>query len=451
MRLSGYPREWLVLALIALGTLPLVSVSGAQDSSRLAVSDSILLRGAVDIDPYWRLTIDRAFKSGHWYSDKAPGIALLAVPAVEVVRLVDPKLVTSSSGRQQIWLSRWPLWAVRIWGGGLAFLALVFLAGRVAEGLVARAGAPVAATLGVGTMVGSLGPTLFGHVPDALALLAAYVVATRARRPRDWVWVGLLAGAGVLFEYPAGLAALVLLFYAWRRGGSRAAIATVIGGIPLAIVIGAYDWIAFGAPWRLSYRYTDNMFTAQQQQNLFGVGLPSGHGIWTLLLDGHGLILVSPVLLAAIAGLVRFGRRQPLEAWTAGAIALVFATYTAGYFLPNGGLSPGPRFATVALPFLLLGMPFALARWRWVTLGLAAVSVGVGLFDEITWSLLNRLQFVKWPATIWSLMGASRRDGCIILLASGGLAGVVALSGVLVRPLEEHPGGLLQFTVPDLP
>ena len=450
MRLSGYPREWLVLALIALGTLPLVSVSGAQDSSRLAVSDSIILRGAVNIDPYWRLTIDRAFAGGNWYSDKAPGIALLALPAVAVVRLAAPPLVTSSSGRHQIWLSRWPLWAVRIWGGGLAFLGLVFLAGRVAEGLIARAGAPVAATLGVGTMVGSLGPTLFGHVPDALALLAAYIVATRARRPRDLVWVGLLAGIGVLFEYPAGLAALVLLFYAWRRGGHRAAIATVIGAVPPAIVLGAYDWLAFGAPWRLSYRYTDNMFTPQQQQNLFGVGLPSGHGIWTLLLDGHGLILVSPVLLAAIAGLVRFGRLRPLEAWTAGAIALVFASYTAGYFLPNGGLSPGPRFATVALPFLLLGMPFALARWRWVTLGLAAVSVGVGLFDEITWSLLNRLQFVKWPATIWSLMGASRRGGCIILLACGGVAGLVALSSVLVGPLEEHPGGLLESTAPDL-
>ncbi len=451
MRLRAYPREWLLLALIALGTLPLVNVSGAQDSSRLAASDSILLRGSVDIDPYWRLTIDRAFKSGHWYSDKAPGIALLEVPAVEAVRLVEPKLVTTSSGQQQLWLSRWPLWAARIWGGGLAFLALVFLAGRVAEGLVARAGAPVAATLGVGTMAGSLGPTLFGHVPDALALLAAYVLATRARRPRDWACVGLLAGIGVLFEYPAGLAVLVLLLYAWRRGGVRAGLATALGGLPPAIVLGGYDWLAFGAPWRLSYRYTDNMFTVQQQQNLFGVGLPSGHGIWTLLLDGHGLILVSPVLLAAIAGLVRFGRRRPLEAWTAAAIAFLFAAYTAGYFLPNGGLSPGPRFATAALPFLLLGMPFALARWPWPTLALAALSVGVALFDEITWSLMNRLQFVKWPATIWSLMGASRREGCIILLLCGGLAGVVAFSGVLTGRLDERPSGLLEFTTPDLP
>jgi hypothetical protein len=450
MTLQAYRLEWLVLVLVVLATIPLVGVVGAQDSTRIALTDSVLLRGKVDIDPYWKLTTDRAFKGGHWYTDKAPGMSLLALPAVEVVRLADPKLVTTSGGTKEAWLSSWPLWGMRLWAGGLAFLALVFLFGRVAEGLVAGSGAAAATTLGVGTMAGSLGPTLFGHVPDALALLVAFVVATRARRPRDWICVGLAAGVGVLFEYPAGLAALVLVGYAAARSGCRAALATILGGIPPAILLGAYDWLAFGAPWRLSYRYTDNVFTSEQQQNLFGVGLPSGHGIWTLLLDGHGLLLVSPVLVMAVAGLVRFGRAARLEAWTAGLIAFLFAVYTAGYFLPNGGLSPGPRFATVALPFLLLGLPFALARWRWPTLLLASASVGVALFDELTWSVANKLEFVTWPTTIWSLMGLSRREGCTILLACGGLAGIVGLYGALRRRPIERPWPLLQSSAVDV-
>ena len=339
----------------------------------------------------------------------------------------------------------------RLWGGGLAFLALTFLVGRVAEGFVAGTGAVAAATFGVGTMAGSLGPTVFGHLPDALVLFAAFVLGTRARRPRDWLWVGLLAGIGVLFEYPAGLAAVILVVFAALRCGRRAALATVVGGIPPAIVLGAYDWLAFGAPWRLSYRYTDNVFTPEQQQNLFGIGLPSGHGIWTLLVDGHGLILVSPVLLAAIGGLVLFGRTERLAAWTAAAIAFVFALYTTGYFLPNGGLSPGPRFSTAALPFLLLGLPFALARWRHVTLALVAVSVGVALFDELTWSVANRLEFLTWPETVWSLLGLSRREGCVILLAFGAAAGLVPLAGALTRRLEAHPDGVLQSPTPDIP
>ena len=212
-------------------------------------------------------------------------------------------------------------------------------------------------------MAGSLGPTVFGHLPDALALFAALIVGSG--RARDWVWVGAARRGRRALRVPGRprSARPAHLRRAPRRPARRARARRgrrAAGAASSA----RYDWLAFGAPWRLSYRYTSNIFTSQQQQNLFGVGLPTGHGIWTLLLDGHGLLLVSPVLVIAVAGLVLFRRRQRLEATVAAVIALVFAVYTAGYFLPNGGLSPGPRFATAALPFLLLGLPFALARWR---------------------------------------------------------------------------------------
>jgi hypothetical protein len=435
--LRGYPREWLVLALVALGTLPLMSVLNTQDTSRLALTQSIAKRGSFDIDPYWRLTIDRAFANGHWYSDKAPGVALLALPVFEVVRVEDA--VRPQSHPTEVWNRKWHLWGIRVLVGGIAFLALTFLVGRTAEGLVTRTGAPVAVTFGLGTMAGSLGPTLFGHLQDALCLFAALLLGSRARRPRDWVWVGLLAGVGVLFEYPAGLAAIVLVAYAAIRGGRKAALWAVGGGVPPAIVLGAYDRLAFGAPWRLSYRYTSNVFTPGQTQNFFGVGAPTLHGLWALTFDGHGLLLVSPVLFAAVGGLVLFWRRSRLEAAVAVAIALLFCLYTAGYFLPNGGTSPGPRFAAAALPFLFLGVPFALARWPVLTLALSAVSVGVGLFDELTWSVANRLEFLAWPETIWSLAGLSRRAGSIVLLASGAAAALLVLIAVTGRRFEVRP------------
>ena len=122
------------------------------------------------------------------------------------------------------------------------------------------------------------------------------------------------------------------------------------------------------------------------------------------------------------------------------AIAVLFCVYTAGYFLPNGGTSPGPRFAAAALPFLFLGVPFALARWPVVTLVLSAISVGVGLFDELTWSVANRLEFLAWPETIWSLAGLSRREGSIVLLACGAAAGAPGRSPCRRRRrFEERP------------
>ncbi len=437
MTLRGYPREWVVLALVALGTLPLAGGPGAQDTSRLALTQSIALRGSVNIDPYWQLTIDRAFANGHWYSDKAPGVALLAVPLYELVRAEDS--LHPVSHPTEVWNRKWHLWAIRAIVGGAAFLALTFLVGRVAEGLVMRAGAPVAVTFGLGTMAGSLGPTLFSHLQDALCLFGAFLIGSRARRPRDWLWVGLLAGVGVLFEYPAGLAAIVLFVYAAIRGGRRAAAWVLAGVIPPAIVLGAYDWLAFGAPWRLSYRYTSNIFTAGQTQGFFGIGPPTLHGIWDLTFDGHGLLLVSPVLFAAVGGLVLFWRRSRLEAAVAVAIVVLFCLYTTGYFLPNGGTSPGPRFAAAALPFLFLGVPFALARWRVVTLLLSAVSVGMGLFDELTWSIANRLEFLAWPDTIWSLAGLSRREGSVAMLACGAVTGLLVLAAATGRRFEERP------------
>src|SRR5262249_41622814 len=155
---------------------------------------------------------DRAFAHGHWYSDKAPGVALLALPVYEAIRAGDA--IRPVSHPTEVWNRERHLWGIRVLVGGIAFLALTFLVGRVAEGLVSRAGAPVAVTFGLGTMAGSLGPTLFGHLQDALCLFAAFLLGSRARRARDWIWVGLLAGAGMLFEYPAGLAAVVLLVYA---------------------------------------------------------------------------------------------------------------------------------------------------------------------------------------------------------------------------------------------
>jgi hypothetical protein len=94
----------------------------------------------------------------------------------------------------------------------------------------------------------------------------------------------------------------------------------------------------------------------------------------------------------------------------------------------------------VALPFLLLGLPFALERWRLLTIGLAACSIGLGLFDELTWSIANRLEFLGWPKTVWSMLGLSHEAGSILLLACGAAAGLVGL----LPALRSRPAPLLQ-------
>src|SRR5262249_62430349 len=55
---------------------------GWNQNSRFDLVRAIVDEGTLRIDDYHRNTGDKARWNGHYYSDKAPGLALAAVPAV---------------------------------------------------------------------------------------------------------------------------------------------------------------------------------------------------------------------------------------------------------------------------------------------------------------------------------------------------------------------------------
>src|SRR5207248_1540800 len=59
---------------------------GWNQNSRFDLVRAITNEGTLNIDPFMHSTGDKAFSNGHYYSDKAPGIALAAVPVVAVAR-----------------------------------------------------------------------------------------------------------------------------------------------------------------------------------------------------------------------------------------------------------------------------------------------------------------------------------------------------------------------------
>src|SRR4051812_27733275 len=59
---------------------------GWNQNSRFAMVRAILERHTLQIDAYQLHTGDRAFHDGHYYSDKAPGQSLMALPAAAVSR-----------------------------------------------------------------------------------------------------------------------------------------------------------------------------------------------------------------------------------------------------------------------------------------------------------------------------------------------------------------------------
>lgn len=421
----SYRYEWLVLVLVALASVTVVNVANPQDTTRYELTRHIVLYHTLTLEPD---LFDRAVYAGHTYSDKAPGMSFLAVPAYEAERA----LAVARAPRDWTGKGDLALWGIRVASSGLLFLLAALLVGRAAESLAPRTGAATLATFGTATLAAPLAPTLFEHDAAAFFAVAGFLLAWRQRRTMPLVLSGLALGIGVLFQYAVATIVLAVAVYVAVREGKRLGW-LLLGGIPPLVALGAYDQAAFGSPFHLSYRYVANRYSELQHGGFFGIGVPRLDGLREVLVGDRGLLLLSPVLVAAAVGLWLMWRRGYRgEAAVAAAVTLVFVLADAAYFIPYGGNSPGPRFAVPALPFLVLGLPFAFRRFPKSTVALAVVSCVLTTLDSLTWGI--RLENDAWypgsgfsdlARSVWTWFGLDR-------IQAGGLVGLAALAAVAV-------------------
>jgi hypothetical protein len=431
MRLRGYRFEPLVLVLVALAALPPISLTGPQDRTRYELTRHVVLYHTLVLEPN---LFDRALFAGRTYSDKAPGMSFLAIPAFEVERLAG--IAKEPRG----WEGKGDpsLWLIRVLTSGLLFLVSVFIVGRLGERIVAGTGAATAAIFGVATLVAPLAPTFFEHDAAGACAIAGFAFAWLGKRWWAIALAGLFAGTAVLFQYATGLIALALLVYsAWRHRWR--ALWFIAGAVPPALALGAYDWVAFGSPFHLSYRYIANAYTESQHHGFFGIGVPTLGGLKDVLVGTRGLLYFSPVLVAAAVGLWLLWRRGiRAEALLAAGVVVLFLLLNAGYFLVYGGGTPGPRFFGPAVPFLALGLPCVLARWPRPTLVLAFVSAVLTTVDALSWGVRRSLDTAWFPTrneiskTIWAWVVPDRNVGALFVLACA-LAAVSVGAAVAVR------------------
>lgn len=417
-----------MLALVALASLPAISLTGPQDRTRYELTRHVVLFHTLVLEPG---LFDRAVFDGRTYSDKAPGMSFLAVPAFELER------VTGIAKAPADWQAKGDpsLWLIRVLTSGVLFLVSVFIVGRLGERLVAGTGAATAAIFGVATLAGPLAPTLFEHDSAGAFAIGAFALAWLWRRWWTLVLAGLCAGTAVLFQYATGLVAIALLVYcAWRY--RRQALWFVAGGVPPALALGAYDWAAFGSPFHLSYRYVANEYAERQHHGFFGIGVPTLGGLKDVLVGTRGLLTFSPVLVAAGLGLWLLWRRGTrAEALLAAVVVVLFLLLDAGYFLVYGGGTPGPRFFAPALAFLALGLPCVLARWPRPTLVLAFASAVLTSIDALSWGVRPPNDTSWFPTrseiskTIWAWVVPNRNVGALaVLLCAIAAVGVGAVS-----------------------
>jgi hypothetical protein len=394
------PRGRQRLALVAILLLGLASATVIQSFSWNQTSHYDLTRaiyhGETTIDKYQSNTGDKAYYKGHWYSARAPGLALFSEPFYEALILVRAESWTDAHvappdhpGDEMIYL-------LGLWGNVLPGLLLLVLVWRVAERYEPGYGAATAVILGLGTMVLPFSQLLFSHMFTTFLCFAAFWLMLKERdgppRPLLLAVAGLAMGYAFSSEYPTFFAALVLgLFLLSRRdaltlaGVVRRGGAYVAGGIVGIVPLLLYNHFAFHSWTHLAYSDIP-----RQQQGFFGIDAPSLKVLVTLLIDSRGLLTISPILIMGAIGTAMLYRRgKRAEALAIGGICICYLGYNSGYYLPFGGGFMGPRFLDTLLPFLAFPVALALKRFPGPTIALAAISITTTVIATITHPLIG--------------------------------------------------------------
>jgi hypothetical protein len=409
--------------------------------------------GRTTIDPGPYPTKDKAYYKGHFYSARAPGLAMYSLPYYEVLEGVHAPAVARASkalrGEDEM------IDFVGLWGSVLPAVVLLLMVWRVGERFAPGYGAATAVMLGLGTMLLPFSTLLFSHVFSAALGFAAFAVLLRERagppRPALVATAGLIMGYAITSEYPLAFLAVVLGLYLLSRADARRpaqlarrAGAYVAGGVAGIVPLLLYNHAAFGSWTHLAYSNIP-----QQQRGFFGISAPSLGALAALLFDSRGLLTLCPLLVMGAFGTVllhRQGRRA--EALTVAGVCLFYLGYNSGYYLPFGGGSMGPRFLITMVPFLGFPVALALRRAPALTIALAGASIAVAVIATIThplvgyetetviWARLLRQGFFQ--PTVASAFGAGRGWSAIWPFF---VAGAVALALLVHATPRLRAGG----------
>jgi hypothetical protein len=407
-------------------------------------------RDRTTIDQYQENTGDKAFYKGHWYSARAPGLALFVLPFYDALKGLGAERLARSSQAQRG--EDEMVYFIGLWGNVLPGLLLLLLVGHLAERLQPGYGAAAAVILGLGTLTLPLSTLLFSHVFTAFLAFAAFALMVHERDgpPNPWYMgiAGLLVGYAGASEYPLFFVAVVLGLYLLSRRDSLTppgvisrAGAYVLGGLIGIVPLLLYNHYAFHSWTHLAYSNIP-----RQQKGFFGIGVPSLKVMATLLFDSRGLLTLSPVLgMGAIGTWLLYKRGKRAEALTIAGICICYVGYNSGYYLPFGGGFMGPRFLMTMLPFLVLPIGIALKRYPGPTIALAGVSLTTTIVATITHPLIGyETEAVVWARylregffqpTIASAFGLGRGWGGVwpFFLAAGGAVLLATLATARTR------------------
>lgn len=254
-------------------------------------------------------------------------------------------------------------WVMSVNAVVVAAVAVTAFALGLATGMTRLQSLAASLLTAFGTLLLPYVATGFSEPAIALAI-ALGLLAVRTRHP---ALAGAAGGLALLMRTDSALLVVpVLAAAAWIAGGRgrRPALRFGFGLLPAVAVVGAYNALRFGAPWRSGYFLS------------FNHPLPAGlYGL--LFSPAAGLFLYVPLLVAALAGLALGFRRERLLVTAAVLLLAARIPFYAIWFGWQAYWAWGPRYLVPAMPALAIGLLEICRRWRGLApplkVGLAAL------------------------------------------------------------------------------
>lgn len=392
MTATDPPRRIELAVFLAVVAFTYGSITrGLEDGntwSRMGLVFSVVERHVLNIRPYVykHLTNDWSWYEREIYSNKAPGPALLAVPAYFVQHAVQGSMGVPDDSSRARDVATYVANAIASIVPTLLALALLFRVLERRSGLPSWACFALCATWAFASLAFPYSVLFFGHQTAAafftIGMCLSILELDREGGPRRMhvAGAGLAMGMAAISDYQ--VIALIALWTAYLLfRDRRSMIPWIAGGVGPAVVAMAYHYACFGSPFTTPYDLSvlNPTFTqlatweAPQLSRLLDVTIR----------PYRGLFYCTPVFLLIFVGLDRLrveAKRMPELLPAAAGVAIYFVlliSFPSWY----GGWCVGPRYFTPALPFaVLLIVPAA----RLLPALFGAVAAGTALLMLIT-------------------------------------------------------------------
>tara|TARA_B100000959_G_scaffold229686_1_gene245428 strand:+ start:1419 stop:3041 length:1623 start_codon:yes stop_codon:yes gene_type:complete len=370
------------------------TVEYGNTSSRYILIESVVDYGSLNIDNFHEGVIDKSFRNGHYYSNKAIGVPLLGVPVYWLLQYINP-----SSKEQPLTNSE--RYIIRIVTTTLpfSFLGVVLFRMACAWRATQRSALWVTFAYAFGSIALIHATILSGHQVAASFAFFSFAIIFGLSRLQEMdnenylfqqlsksFIAGFFAGLSALADYTAMFIALALTIYVLSlRLQSRQILFFLLGGGLCAAILALYNYYCFGSIWSTSYSHLAfERFREGSSKGFLGVSLPDFRALLSILISpSRGLFFIMPVFLFSIIGCISLWKKKEFKRETCFILTVIVGYFliNAGFYGWHGGWTYGPRYLVPMLPFLAFLMVFARVEsfWFYLLFGLSVFQVSLSV------------------------------------------------------------------------